>query len=116
MQLLKNPICKYICFGRRATIPCTGQRTFSQKKVDPVVMEEIYSYLDTLQTLDLSSKIDEMQGKVKRDIETTLQAIKTQISKIEKELELLNKIQQKRSRKYILSVRPLTTYVFLEAA
>ena len=53
-------------------------------------MEEIYAYLDTLQTLDLSSKIDEMQGKIKQDIESDLQAIKTQISKTEKELELLN--------------------------
>jgi DNA invertase Pin-like site-specific DNA recombinase len=81
---------KYICFGRRATIPCTGQRTFSQKKIDPVVMEEIYAYLDTLRTLDLSSKIDEMQSKIKQDVESDLQAIKTQISKTEKELELLN--------------------------
>ncbi|MCL1845918.1 MAG: recombinase family protein [Defluviitaleaceae bacterium] len=81
---------KYICFGRRATNPCTGQRTFSQKKIDPVVTEEVYAYLDSLQTLDLSSKIDKMQGKIKQNVESDLQDIKTQIAKAQKELDLLN--------------------------
>jgi len=81
---------KYICFGRRATTPCTGQRTFSQKKIDPTVMEEVYTYLTSLQTTDLSSKIDKMQDKIKQNTESDLQAIKVQISKSEKELELLN--------------------------
>ena len=81
---------KYICFGRRATIPCIGQRTFSQKKIDPVVMDEIYAYLSTLQSLDLTTKIDAMQGKIKKNTESDLQDIKKQIAKTEKELELLN--------------------------
>jgi len=81
---------KYICFGRRATIPCTGQRTYSQKKIDPVVMEEVYAYLDSLQTLDLSSKIDKMQGKIKQNTESDLHDVRMQIAKTEKELELLN--------------------------
>ena len=81
---------KYICFGRRTTIPCTGQRTFSQKKIDPVVMEEVYAYLDSLQTLDLSSKIDKIQDKIKQNTEGTLHTIRAQIAKTEKELELLS--------------------------
>lgn len=81
---------KYICFGRRATTPCTGQRTYSQRKIDPVVMEEIYNYLDLLRTLDLSSKIDQMQGKIKQSTEDDLQEVKASINKTEKELELLN--------------------------
>jgi DNA invertase Pin-like site-specific DNA recombinase len=80
---------KYVCFGRRATIPCTGQRSFSQAKIDPVIMEEVYAYLDTLQTLDLSSKIDAMQGKMKQDIESNLHALRVNIGKTEKELAIL---------------------------
>jgi len=81
---------KYICFGRRATKPCTGQRTFSQKKIDPVVMEEVYAYLNSLQSLDLSSKIDTMQGKIRQNTESDLRDMRVQITKTEKELELLN--------------------------
>ena len=81
---------KYICFGRRATAPCTGQRTYSQKKIDPVVMEEVFAYLQSLQTLDLSSKIDQMQGKIKQNTESSLLEIRAQITKAEKELDLLN--------------------------
>ncbi|MCL2170345.1 MAG: recombinase family protein [Defluviitaleaceae bacterium] len=81
---------KYICFGRRATRPCTGQRTFSQRKIDPVIMDEVYGYLATLQTLDLSKKIDEMKGKIKRDAESDLQDVKVQIIRTQKELDLLS--------------------------
>jgi DNA invertase Pin-like site-specific DNA recombinase len=81
---------QYICFGRRATNPCTGQRTFSQKKIDPVVTEEVYAYLNSLQSFDLSSKIDTMQGKIKQNTESDLQDIKTRISKAQNELDLLN--------------------------
>ena len=81
---------KYICFGRKATKPCTGQRTFSQRKIDPLVMEEVYAYLNTMQELDLSSKIDKMQDKVKQDSKNDLRDIRTQIAKTKKELELLN--------------------------
>jgi len=81
---------KYICFGRKATTQCTGQRTFSQKKIDPIIMEEVYLYLNSLQTIDLSSKIDRMQDKIKQNIESDLQDIRAQITKTEKEIELLN--------------------------
>jgi len=81
---------KYICSWRRATTPCTGQRTFSQKKIDPTVMEEVYMYLASLQTMDLSSDINKMQDQIKKDTERDLQTINAKIAKTEKELKLLN--------------------------
>ena len=53
-------------------------------------MEEVYAYLETLQTVDLSSKIDAMQGKIQQNIEADIKNVKTQISKAEKELGILN--------------------------
>ena len=81
---------KYVCHGRRASIPCTGQQSFSQRRVDPVIMEEVYAYLDTLQTVDLSPKINAMQGKIEKNIEVDIKEVKAQIAKAENELDVLN--------------------------
>ena len=81
---------KYICFGRKATIPCTGQRTFSQNKVEPIVLEEIYRYINSLQAPDLSLKIMEMQNEVQQNSKRDLHNIKTQITKTENELAILS--------------------------
>ena len=81
---------KYICQGRRASIPCTGQKSFSQRRVDPVIMEEVCAYLDTLQTVDLSPKIDARQGKIQKNIEVDIREAKAKIAKAEKELDVLS--------------------------
>jgi len=81
---------KYICHGRKASVPCLGQQSFSQRKVDPVILEEVYTYLDTLQAVDLSSKIDETHAKIQQDTERDMKEIKSQTAKAEKELGILN--------------------------
>jgi septal ring factor EnvC (AmiA/AmiB activator) len=53
-------------------------------------MEEVYAYLDTLQTVDLSPKINAMQGKIQKNIEVDIKEVKAQIAKAENELDVLN--------------------------
>jgi len=81
---------KYICQGRSSKTICTGQRTFTQNKVDPIVLEEVTTYLDSLSRIDLSSKISQMQGKLVYSTKKDLEEIRESILKVEKEIDVLN--------------------------
>ena len=62
---------KYRCSGKaQGKTSCIGQTTYSQKKIEGVVLEELYMYLGQLKTIDFTSQINgfkkkNMDGEVK---------------------------------------------------
>ncbi|MCX8131110.1 MAG: recombinase family protein [Clostridia bacterium] len=49
----------YRCSGRAAgKVDCNGQVTYSKAKIEGIVLDEIYQYLDQLNQVDLSEKIE----------------------------------------------------------
>lgn len=66
---------------------CAGQTLYSPKRIEGVVLDEVYAYLDWLETYDLANEIKDLK---KWDIVqemATLRAAQTELSKVKKQLE-----------------------------
>ncbi len=80
---------KYICLKRSSKTVCKGPSTYSQRKIDPIILEEVYSYLGMLKKTDLSAKIEGMQANALQTKKNELSGINMRIEKTEKEIEVL---------------------------
>lgn len=53
----------YRCSGKSSgKVGCDGQSTYSQERIEGIVMEEIYKYLDQLRQIDLTEKIEKIKS------------------------------------------------------
>lgn len=80
----------YRCSGRSSgKVGCDGQSTYSKERIEGIVMEEIYKYLDQLKQVDLTEKIAKLQFD---NMENEQRELKTLLKKNDegvKELEIL---------------------------
>ena len=83
---------KYRCSGKALNkANCDGQSIYAQEKIESIVMNEIYGYLDKLQKIDLTKEIEKIQSKnVDENIFKLKQLQKTNEENY-KELAVLNK-------------------------
>jgi len=79
---VKYRTLKYRCSGKalKKAIHCEGQTTYSQNRVESVVLDEILRYLDHLEQVDLTKKLSELQ---KRNTDAEV----TQLQRLSKELD-----------------------------
>lgn len=55
---------KYRCSGKALTkINCSGKTVHSQFKLEAIVLDEVYAYLEQLATVDLTARIEEMRKR-----------------------------------------------------
>lgn len=61
---VKHKQMKYRCSGKgqKKAIHCKGQTTYSQNRVESVVLDEVLRYLDQLERVDLSEKLNELKN------------------------------------------------------
>ncbi len=74
---------KYRCSGKaQKKVDCDGQTLYSPKKIEGVVLDELYDYLDQLETIDLTSKIQEFkQHNTDKEVKT-LKKLQSEFDKV----------------------------------
>lgn len=83
---------KYRCSGKaQQKVECSGRTLHSQKIIEGIVLDEVYSYLDQLLTVDLTSEIENLKSRNSADEVKALTKTKQQLSRAELEL---NKYQE----------------------
>ncbi|OPH47657.1 hypothetical protein BC351_10735 [Paenibacillus ferrarius] len=81
----------YRCSGKlQGKTGCDGQSTFAQTKVEGVVMKKIYGYLDQLNTVDLTTQIQNFKKKNSNDDDKHLKKLQSSIEEFYEELSALN--------------------------
>ncbi|WP_366294867.1 recombinase zinc beta ribbon domain-containing protein [Paenibacillus sp. AN1007] len=81
----------YRCTGKlQGKTDCIGQATFSSKKVEQQVMKQVNSYLNQLETIDFSSKIDLIKEKISNEEETKIKNLQSILEENYNELSVLN--------------------------
>lgn len=82
----------YKCVGKTTgNIGCIGQASYSPKKVEGIVLEEIFKYLDTLKEVDLSNEIERLRKQNVYEEEQISRRLQKDIMDCEKELDTLRK-------------------------
>ncbi|RAV06622.1 recombinase family protein [Paenibacillus sp. YN15] len=79
---------KYRCSGKASqkVVDCRGQTMYSQNIIEGLVMDEVYSYLDQLQTIDLTNEIEKMRNRNLEEEARALSKCKQQLKRLEHEL------------------------------
>lgn len=87
----KNKSPKYRCSGKSAqkAITCAGQTTHSQKRLEGVVLDEVYRYLNHLKCEDINKKLEKLKNENVSDELKVLKALQKQLTKASKELSAL---------------------------
>lgn len=67
----------------------TGKTCYKQEEIDEIVIEEIFTYLDTLKKVDLTDRINQINEKNKTDEEIKLKEVNKKLSKAEDEFSTL---------------------------
>lgn len=67
----------------------TGKTCYKQEEIDNIVIDEVFTYLDTLKKVDLSDRINEINLKNKTDEEIKLKEVTKKLSKSQDEFETL---------------------------
>ncbi|WP_165972236.1 recombinase family protein [Paenibacillus piri] len=83
---------KYRCSGKGAqkAITCTGQTTYAQKKLEGIVLAEVYRYLDHLECVDIDEQLKKLKSEKVSDEEIVLKNLKKQLAKSTQELTALD--------------------------
>ncbi|MED4378706.1 hypothetical protein [Schinkia azotoformans] len=78
---------KYRCSGKaHQKVKCSGQTTYSPTRIEGVVLEEIYAYLDQLKTVDLTSQIEKLKKQNMSEETKALRKYKKEIDKANSDL------------------------------
>lgn len=67
----------------------TGKTCYKQEEIDGIVIEEIFTYLDTLKKVDLTDRINQINQKNKTDEEIKLKEVNKKLAKSEDEFSTL---------------------------
>lgn len=72
----------YRCSGKALQKKkCTGQTTYAFKKIEGIVLEEVYRYLDQLKTIDLTQELQALKQQNTGDDERKLSQLQMQLGK-----------------------------------
>nr|WP_229521943.1 zinc ribbon domain-containing protein [Paenibacillus monticola] len=73
---------KYRCSGKAEhKVKCTGQTLYSPKRIEGVVLDEVYAYLDWLESYNLADEIKDLKkGDIVLEM-TALRAAQTEMSR-----------------------------------
>lgn len=78
---------KYRCSGKaQQKVECSGRTLHSQRIIEGIVLDEVYSYLDQLHTVDLTSEIENLMNRNSEDEIKALSKLKQQLTRMEFEL------------------------------
>ncbi len=80
----------YRCISVNRGINCQGQKTYTQERVEAPVLEEIYTYLDMLETIDLTAEMKNIRRQALQEHEKELKAIRRSIQNVQTEITTLN--------------------------
>lgn len=81
----------YRCNGRiDKRVNCDGQTTYNRNKIEGIVEEETFKYIDELKNVDLYKEIKKFEKENIRNIEKKINNLKSQKEDLYKELKLLN--------------------------
>jgi len=81
----------YRCSGKlQGKEKCTGQATFSAKKIEGIVLKQLDIYLDRLAQVDLTSEIQRLKQKHANKDEQQLKEIHRKLEVLYEELAVLN--------------------------
>ena len=82
----------YKCVGKTTgNIGCIGPYTYTPEKIEGIVLDEVFKYLDTLKTIELSLEIEKLRKQNVSTDEQTAKKLQKEITVCEKELETLKK-------------------------
>ncbi|HEY0827573.1 MAG TPA: recombinase family protein [Bacilli bacterium] len=86
----KKVSVKYRCSGKAVGKACDGQTLYAQNKVEGLVLEEVFKYLDQLKQIDFSKQIDDLTKKAAEGDMKLLKKLKNEIQIKSNELTVLN--------------------------
>ncbi|OGO84914.1 MAG: hypothetical protein A2Y22_07095 [Clostridiales bacterium GWD2_32_59] len=80
----------YKCVGKTSgNIGCNGPFSYSKKKIEEAVLEEIFTYLDKLKKIDLTHKIEKLRKQNISEEEQSAKKVQRSMVECEKELTAL---------------------------
>ncbi|MFI8711983.1 recombinase family protein [Brevibacillus brevis] len=83
---------KYRCSGKALQkVKCGGQTIHAQSRLEGLVLDEVYGYLDHVQAIDLKEKLKEMKKHSPSHEETIVTMLKNQLKTLAPELSALKK-------------------------
>lgn len=83
---------KYRCSGKALQkVKCSGQTIHAQSRLEGLVLDEVYGYLDHIQAVDIKEKLEEMKKHNSNHEETVLTMLEKQKKKLDSELSALKK-------------------------
>lgn len=87
-----NTSAKYRC-GDKAhnKVKCDGQTIYSKKKIEGVVLDEVYRYLEQLKSVDLTSQIQKIKKQNTASERKELRQSKKRLENVQRELSTLKK-------------------------
>lgn len=84
----RDPV--YRCSGQTSgKVGCTVKAAFKPEQIEGVVLEEVYKYLDTLKTVELSGEISRLQKQNTASEEKIIRELRKEKADTQKELESL---------------------------
>ncbi|WP_073341230.1 recombinase family protein [Caldanaerobius fijiensis] len=84
-------IGKYRCNGKLLNkTKCKGQTTYGQKKIEGLVLKQVYKYLDNLEKVDFSHEIEKYKRELLREKEEEINKLQKANEENYKDLDLLN--------------------------
>lgn len=85
-EVVKTSV-KYRCSGKALQkVKCDGKTTHSNIRLEGVVLDELYRYLDQLETVDLSNQINELTKKNSGKEEKELRKLKRDLDSEQRKL------------------------------
>lgn len=88
--LKKYTFAKYRCSGKALGKPCDGQTQYAQNKVEDLVLEEIYKYLERFKQMDVSKEVNEIVRRTMKEDEKALKTTYKEMESKNAELTTLN--------------------------
>ncbi|WP_167353650.1 recombinase family protein [Thermoanaerobacter thermohydrosulfuricus] len=88
---IKIIVPKYRCSGKLFfKTKCDGQTTYTQKKIDSIVLDEVFKYLDSINNFDILKEIEQIKDINLESDKKELQRLLNKQNENYKDLELLN--------------------------
>jgi DNA invertase Pin-like site-specific DNA recombinase/predicted NAD-dependent protein-ADP-ribosyltransferase YbiA (DUF1768 family) len=82
----------YKCVGKTSgNVGCIGPYTYSSMKIEGMVLDEVYKYLDALKAVELSHEIEKLRRQNVSAEEQTAKKLQKAAIECEKELDVLRK-------------------------
>lgn len=86
----KYTFAKYRCSGKALGKSCEGQTIHAQSRIEPVVLKEVYNYLDRFNEMDVSKEVNELIRQSLKEDEQRLKTLTKEKEAAAAELNALN--------------------------